>query len=324
MALRSTMALPALGRRLFSTTRPVANFADLARITSTSTPTPAPSAFSAALPSPRAEGRGYAPGAMPLKVDPTLELFTNMLMSDGKKGEAQRHAANVLRLIQEATNSPPLPQLHRAIELASPSVQLLSMRKSAKTVMTPRALTERQRVHTGIKWLLKTAERGRKGGVKRDDRIAREVLAVLDGSSEVFRRVEEVHKIAMLQRYVPQVEGVGEGRGMWKSRGWGGGEGDRGRMEGRELGWEVESALAASCACQRQLIPSEEGRAKHDALSSAPLSFPRPAVRIPSPLTSSLPPRPGCLRSILSFPSLSPSQWTVEDLADPSSNINAR
>jgi small subunit ribosomal protein S7 len=195
--LARTPAL-SLGLRALSTSSATANFADLARITST----PAPSAFSVALPPAASDARGYAPGAMALRADPVLDLFTNMLMQHGKKAEAQRHAANILAMLQAATNAPPLPQLHRAIEMASPSIKLLSMRKRAKTVQTPRALTERQRTRTGIKWLLKAAERGRKGGVKRDDRVAREVLAVLDGSSDVFKRVEEVHKIAMLQRWV--------------------------------------------------------------------------------------------------------------------------
>ncbi|BEI82074.1 hypothetical protein CcaverHIS002_0212340 [Cutaneotrichosporon cavernicola] len=191
-------AIPSLGLglRALSTTTPTHNFADLARITSS----PLPSSFSVALPPTDVEARGYAPGTMALRNDPILDLFTNMLMQHGKKAEAQRHAASILAMVQAATNSPPLPQLHRAIELSSPSVRLLSMRKRAKTVMTPRGLTDRQRARTGIKWLLKSAERGRKGGVKRDDRVAREVLAVLDGSSDVFKRVEEVHKIAMLQR----------------------------------------------------------------------------------------------------------------------------
>ncbi|CAK9782796.1 ribosomal protein S7 [Cutaneotrichosporon oleaginosum] len=191
---RTPLALD-VGLRALSVSSPAPSFADLARITSSP-----PSSFSVALPPTTSEARGYAPGAMALRADPVLDLFTNMLMRHGKKAEAQRHAASVLAMLQAATNSPPLPQLHRAIELASPSVKLLSMRKRAKTIMTPRALNERQRTRTGIKWLLKAAERGRKGGVRRDDRVAREVLAVLDGSSDVFKRVEEVHKIAMLQR----------------------------------------------------------------------------------------------------------------------------
>jgi small subunit ribosomal protein S7 len=79
---------------------------------------------------------------------------------------------------------------------------MISIRKSSKVTQTPGALTERQRTRQGIMWMLKAAERGRKGGMKREDRIAREVLAVLEGTSDVFKRLEEVHRLATANRYV--------------------------------------------------------------------------------------------------------------------------
>lgn len=49
---------------------------------------------------------------------------------------------------------------------------------------------------------MKAAEKGRKGGVPRDQRIAKEVLAVLEGQSEVFKWLEDVHKVGYLNRSV--------------------------------------------------------------------------------------------------------------------------
>jgi len=49
-------------------------------------------------------------------------------------------------------------------------------------------------------WLLRAAERGRRGGVPRETRIAREVLAVLEGTSDVFKWLEERHKVATANR----------------------------------------------------------------------------------------------------------------------------
>lgn len=48
--------------------------------------------------------------------------------------------------------------------------------------------------------MLKAAEKGRKGGVPREARIAREVLAVLEGNSDVFKWLEERHKVATANR----------------------------------------------------------------------------------------------------------------------------
>ncbi|WVN85767.1 uncharacterized protein L203_100918 [Cryptococcus depauperatus CBS 7841] len=144
--------------------------------------------------------RGYSPDKIPPKIDPTLDLLTNCLMKHGKKTEAQKMVQSVLDLIQQTTNLAPQPLLRQSIILASPSVKILSMRKSAKTILTPRALTERQRTRQGIAWILRAAEKGRKGGIPRDQRIAREILAVLEGQSDVFKWVEEVHKTGYLNR----------------------------------------------------------------------------------------------------------------------------
>jgi hypothetical protein len=89
-------------------------------------------------------------------------------------------------------------------------------------------LTERQRTRQGIVWILKAAEKGRKGGVPRETRIAKEVLAVLEGNSDVFKWLEEKHKVATANRYVwalmvngqeaddkiePQLPKITDGRG---------------------------------------------------------------------------------------------------------------
>ncbi|WVW80072.1 hypothetical protein I302_102045 [Kwoniella bestiolae CBS 10118] len=144
--------------------------------------------------------RGYDVHSIPPKADPTIDLFTNCLMKDGKKDEAQKMVSRILSMLNQSTNLPPQPLLKQAIIASSPSIKILSMRKSAKTILTPRALTERQRTRQGIAWLLKASEKGRKGGVSRDQRIAREILGVLEGQSDVFKWLEERHKVAYLNR----------------------------------------------------------------------------------------------------------------------------
>ncbi|KAK4688069.1 small subunit ribosomal protein S7, partial [Tremellales sp. Uapishka_1] len=179
-------------------------FAALASLFQTP-PAPASSAFQPHVPPPltslsRSELRGYLPHALPPKIDPTLDLFTNLLMKHGKKAEAQGMVSRILSLLQNATNSPPLPLLHQAFTQCSPSIRMVSIKQGSKSVQSPRGLNERQRLRQGIMWMLKCAERGRKSGAKREDRIAREILAVLEGTSEVFKRIEEVHRAGMVNR----------------------------------------------------------------------------------------------------------------------------
>jgi small subunit ribosomal protein S7 len=138
-------------------------------------------------------------------------------MKHGRKAEAEGRVSRILSLLyafsplelrerlikrQGATNQNPRPLLQRAVTLSSPSIRVVSSRARAKTTQTPLALTERQRTRQGIVWILKAAEKGRKGGVPRETRIAKEVLAVLEGNSDVFKWLEEKHKVATANRYV--------------------------------------------------------------------------------------------------------------------------
>ncbi|EJT47079.1 hypothetical protein A1Q2_02050 [Trichosporon asahii var. asahii CBS 8904] len=195
-ALAAAAAAP---RRLFSSAPVRMNgFADLAKITGTQTAAASP--FGQTETATQDNIRGYRPRILPAEVDPTLELFTNLLMHSGKKTAAQKQMAAILASVQAATNAPPVPQVKKAIELAAPSLRVLTMKKGPKNVYTPRALNTRQRTRIGIQNLIATAERSRGSQAKFSDRIAREILLTLEGKSEVFKRVEEVHKLATLHR----------------------------------------------------------------------------------------------------------------------------
>jgi len=71
-------------------------------------------------------------------------------------------------------------------------------RHGAKNVAKPVALGEKQRTRKALGWMLE-ASRGR-AGRSVEERLAREVVAVVKGESEVLKRKEEVHRFAMVNR----------------------------------------------------------------------------------------------------------------------------
>lgn len=44
-------------------------------------------------------GRGYDPRALPPKIDPVIDMFTNLLMKHGRKAEAQGKVAKILSML---------------------------------------------------------------------------------------------------------------------------------------------------------------------------------------------------------------------------------
>lgn len=143
---------------------------------------------------------------IPPAEDPLLSLMTNVIMKDGKRHRAQRIITDMLSYLHTITLSPPLPIVREAIRLASPSVKIVTMRNRSKNIPSPRPLNDRQRAKTAFKWILKQSESRSDLSVSR--RLAKEMVAVIRASlpggpeNEVLKKVETVHKMAVVNRYV--------------------------------------------------------------------------------------------------------------------------
>lgn len=132
--------------------------------------------------------------------DPLLEYLSSHLMRHGERNKANKLVTGMLAELHKLTKMPPLPIFRQAVALASPSVRMKSHKKHAKNVMVPMPLSDRQRTFFAIKWLI-TASKHR--SEKRiEERLAKEVLRIIDGESEVLRKKVEVHKLAVANRCV--------------------------------------------------------------------------------------------------------------------------
>lgn len=137
---------------------------------------------------------------LPPAQDPLLHYLTSSLTKNGHRAKASRIVARTLQHLHAFTRAPPLPVLREAIFAASPAVKTTSRRVGAKTNYKPVALQEKQRTRFAVQWILKASEA--KTGQTVEERLAREFIAVLQGSSDALKKKEEVHKFAMVNRSV--------------------------------------------------------------------------------------------------------------------------
>jgi Ribosomal protein S7p/S5e len=93
-----------------------------------------------------------------------------------------------------------MPILREAILMASPAVRSMIHRRGAKNVVKPVALGEKQRTRFALQWILAASDK--KSGQTVEERLAREFIAVLQGTSDALRKKEEVHRFAMVNRSV--------------------------------------------------------------------------------------------------------------------------
>lgn len=125
-------------------------------------------------------------------------------MKDGKKATARKHVSLLLYTLRLRSSALPMQQLREAIRLASPSIRLTQQKKGGKQVAVPIALGERQRVHKAISWILDASDKRKNpnaGGSKRfGERVALEIEAVLNGTSEVLKKKEQIHVTATVSR----------------------------------------------------------------------------------------------------------------------------
>ncbi|KAF9528235.1 ribosomal protein S7 domain-containing protein [Crepidotus variabilis] len=140
---------------------------------------------------------------IPPAQSPLLQFMTTMLMRDGKYAKAAKTTSKMLLHIYALTRSPPMPIVEKAIEILSPAVRSRRMKAGGgKTVYVPQALNERQRTRRGIKWLIDEVDKPGKPGGTLAERMARQVLATVNGHDGTHRLKEDVHKLAMVNRGV--------------------------------------------------------------------------------------------------------------------------
>ncbi|KAF8974762.1 ribosomal protein S7 domain-containing protein [Flammula alnicola] len=130
-----------------------------------------------------------------------LHFLTTMIMRHGLYAQAAKVTSQMLLHIHAMTRSPPMPIVEHAILAASPSVRCRRQKqRGGKATLVPMALSERQRTHLGILWIREAAEKKSSPGKKLEERLAREMIAVLKGTSSALENKDKMHKEAMVNR----------------------------------------------------------------------------------------------------------------------------
>ena len=132
--------------------------------------------------------------------DPLLDYITAVIQRHGFRARAARTVSRMLLHIHTFTRAPPTPIVREAIMTAAPAVRVVSFKYGTKVMMTPHPLTEKQRVRAGLKAIIAASES--RPGKSLEVRLAREMIAVVQGESRSLEEKERLHKLAMVNRSV--------------------------------------------------------------------------------------------------------------------------
>jgi len=119
-------------------------------------------------------------------------------MRHGKRKRASRTVSRMLLWVHSLTRAPPLEIIREAVLLAAPAVRTMSHTHGGKIVSRPIALSEKQRTRYAVKWILKASDN--RSGQTLEERLAREIIATVQGTSSVLTEKERAHTFAMVNR----------------------------------------------------------------------------------------------------------------------------
>ncbi|EPX72670.1 ribosomal protein subunit S7 [Schizosaccharomyces octosporus yFS286] len=134
----------------------------------------------------------------PFQVDPAVQHLVNMIMRDGKKTKAEKIVATALTIIQKEKGKNPVTLLRQALADISPIMKLITAKRFNKGVEFPIPLKEKQRRRIAIKWLLDSSKSH--NSKRLSERLAREILAILDTTSTCFKKRDHLHKMCLVNR----------------------------------------------------------------------------------------------------------------------------
>ncbi|MBS1913919.1 MAG: 30S ribosomal protein S7 [Bacteroidetes bacterium] len=144
----------------------------------------------------RAEKRRVLPD--PLYNDITVARFINNLMEDGKKSTARRIFYSALELAGKRTSQEPLEVFRKALNNASPMVEVRSRRVGGSTYQVPMEVRPDRRTALGIRWLIKYATDRREKSMQ--EKLAGELVAAANGEGSSVKKREDVHRMADANR----------------------------------------------------------------------------------------------------------------------------
>ncbi|MBC8496340.1 MAG: 30S ribosomal protein S7 [Anaerolineales bacterium] len=127
-----------------------------------------------------------------------VQSFINRVMKNGKKSVATRVVYDALDIIQERSGKEALEMFDKAIENASPIMEVKPRRIGGATYQVPMEVPTHRQFALATRWLL-AAVRGR-SGKSFPELLAEELLDAANNTGSAVRKREESHRMAKANR----------------------------------------------------------------------------------------------------------------------------
>ncbi len=127
-----------------------------------------------------------------------LGRFVNYVMQDGKKSTAERLVYTALDKVKEITKEEPMAVFDRALENASPILEVASKRVGGANYQVPREVRPERRFMLAVRWIIGAARSKKGKGMA--DKLAEEIIAASKNEGAAIKKKQDMHRMAEANR----------------------------------------------------------------------------------------------------------------------------
>ncbi len=124
--------------------------------------------------------------------------FTNYIMHDGKKAVAEKVINDALARIKETMKEEPLKVFEKALENASPSVEVSSRRIGGANYQVPREVRAERKFMLAARWIIQAARA--KKGKPMAEKLAEELVLAAKNEGSAIKKKQDTHRMAEANR----------------------------------------------------------------------------------------------------------------------------
>lgn len=146
-----------------------------------------------------AEVEKFRDAPVPLKNDPTIEHFVNVIMRHGKKSKARTIVSRAFYIVYLRLRKDPVKVFYEALEKLGPLFDTRTEKTGfAKNRVVPYPLNKRQRNRYAMNWILDGSNNKKSPALS--VRLAEEIINAYEGRSSGYEKRARMHKEATAQR----------------------------------------------------------------------------------------------------------------------------
>lgn len=124
--------------------------------------------------------------------------FVNYVMKDGKKSTAEKVVYGAFAKVKEITKEDPVKVFERALENATPLVEVVSRRVGGANYQIPQEVRPERKFYLATRWII-AAARGKKGKPMAD-RLAEELMLAAKNEGSAIKKKQDMHRMAEANR----------------------------------------------------------------------------------------------------------------------------